>query len=94
MVGDVPVQVGLVHPVDRDQEHVLDVVLVLALAPPATTASEDDTANGVAIAMANAATPAVANFVLDLMLAPLCRTGSPSIRGSVRSAFERCAAIR
>ena len=25
MVGDVPVQIGLVHAVDRDQEHVLDL---------------------------------------------------------------------
>src|SRR5579863_7199081 len=28
MVGDVPVQIGLVHTVDRDQEHVLDLSVV------------------------------------------------------------------
>ena len=29
MVGDVPVQIGLVHAVDRDQEHVLDLSMAV-----------------------------------------------------------------
>ena len=88
MVGDVPVQIGLVHAVDRDQEHVLDLIR-----GPAATALEDDTASGAAIANANERLPPSRISFPISMFAPFVGL-DPLIRGSVWAAFKRFLTMR
>ena len=80
--GDVPVEIGLVHAVDRDQEHVLDLAVIVAVAVVGTATLADDTANGVAIANATAAAPIVARFVLRFIFAPSLGFDPLSIAGA------------
>ncbi len=69
---------------------VVAVAVAVAVPSPSAKALEDDTANGVTVANANAATPAVASLALNLMFVCSSLSASiPSMRWSVRTEFEQ-----